>query len=270
MALTTRYRESVTTGLLIINADDWGQDRQTTDRILECAVRQRISTVSAMVFMEDSERAATLSREHGVYAGLHLNLTAPFSAKGCSQVLMEKQSEIIRWLRGHRFSRAFYHPGLRRAFEYVVRWQLDEFQRLYGAPATRIDGHHHAHLSPNVLLPKLLPTGTTVRRNFSFRAGEKSVINRLYRSAVDRILARRHVLADYFFSVAPLEPVTRLQEIFSLAHRFTVELETHPAVPEEYDFLTGSGMPDLMKNVRMALPSPAGSNSAHFCQDGGR
>jgi predicted glycoside hydrolase/deacetylase ChbG (UPF0249 family) len=217
-----------------------------------------------MVFMDDSQRAAELSREYGVYAGLHLNLTSVFSAKDCSPVLREKQREIMERLRRHRFSRALFHPGLRRAFEYVVRSQLDEFQRLYGAPATRIDGHHHVHLSPNVMLAKLLPTGTTVRRNFSFRRGEKSAINRLYRSAVDRVLARRHVLADYFFSLAPLEPVTRLQEIFSLANRFSVEVETHPAIPEEYDFLTGSSMPDLIKNVRMALPPPAGSSVANF------
>jgi hypothetical protein len=32
-----------------------------------------------MVFMEDSERAAARTREHGIEAGLHLNFTMPFS-----------------------------------------------------------------------------------------------------------------------------------------------------------------------------------------------
>ena len=40
-------------GLLILNADDWGRDRLTTDRILDCCLLEAVSSVSAMVFMED-------------------------------------------------------------------------------------------------------------------------------------------------------------------------------------------------------------------------
>jgi predicted glycoside hydrolase/deacetylase ChbG (UPF0249 family) len=46
--------------MLIVNADDWGRNRDATDRSLECHRNGRITTVSAMVFMEDSERAADL------------------------------------------------------------------------------------------------------------------------------------------------------------------------------------------------------------------
>ena len=53
-------------GRLIVNADDWGRDPRTTGRILDCALRGAVSSVSAMVFMEDSERAATLARERGI------------------------------------------------------------------------------------------------------------------------------------------------------------------------------------------------------------
>src|SRR5713226_8748086 len=45
-------------GILIINADDWGQDHETTERISDCIVCRSVSSASAMVFMEDSERAA--------------------------------------------------------------------------------------------------------------------------------------------------------------------------------------------------------------------
>jgi predicted glycoside hydrolase/deacetylase ChbG (UPF0249 family) len=248
------------TGLLVINADDWGLDRQTTDRILACALRQRISSASAMVFMEDSERAAELGRDSGITTGLHLNFTTPFSSRGCSTVLVEQQREIVAALRRSRFSGALFHPGLRRSFEYVVAAQLEEFERLYGAPAARLDGHHHMHLCPNVLWAGLLPEGATVRRSFSFLRGEKSALNRLYRSVVSRILARRHVITDYFFSLAPLEPLTRVQHIFSLASTFTVEVETHPAVMAEYDFLMADDMLRLTKDIHLALPKQAGSS----------
>jgi predicted glycoside hydrolase/deacetylase ChbG (UPF0249 family) len=68
----------VSSGALIINADDWGRSRETTDRTLECWERGSISSVSAMVFMEDSVRAAALARERGIDTGLHLNFTTPF------------------------------------------------------------------------------------------------------------------------------------------------------------------------------------------------
>src|SRR5437762_3797838 len=54
------------TGLLIVNADDWGRDLYTTGRILDCCARGVVSSVSAMVFMEDSERAAAMALQLGI------------------------------------------------------------------------------------------------------------------------------------------------------------------------------------------------------------
>jgi hypothetical protein len=224
-------------GLLIVNADDWGRDRDTTDRTFECFLHGSISSVSAMVFMEDSERAAAMARERRIDVGLHLNFTTPFSARNSPARLVQGQGELAAYLRRHRFASVVYHPGLRRCFEYVMAAQLEEFGRLYGAAPGRFDGHHHMHLCANVLLGRLLPPGTIVRRNFSFQRGEKSFGNRLYRKAVDRLLARRHRLADFFFSLPPFDPPSRLQRISSLARDFVVEVETHPLRPEEYRFL---------------------------------
>ena len=244
-------------GRLILNADDWGRDPRTTRRILDCALRGAVSSVSAMVFMEDSERAATLARERGIDAGLHLNFTTSFSAEGCPAGLAERQEELRRYLLRHRLAQVVFHPGLIRSFEYVVAAQLDEFRRLYGGDPDRLDGHHHMHLCANVLLGGLLPPGTLVRRNFSFQPGEKSLWNRLYRKAVDRMLARRHRLLDFFFSLAPLELPSRLQRIFSLARQFVVEVETHPVNPEEYRFLADGEIFRLAGDVRIAPPSAA-------------
>ncbi|MGH9398426.1 MAG: ChbG/HpnK family deacetylase [Terriglobia bacterium] len=225
------------TGALIVNADDWGRDNETTDLTLECVLRGSVSSVSAMVFMEGSERAAVIARENGIDAGLHLNFTAPFSALHCPARLVEHQYRIANRLLRHRLAQALFYPTLMRSFEYVVSAQLDEFCRLYGAPPERLDGHHHMHLCANVFLGSLLPRGAVVRRNFSFEPGEKGFVNRLYRQVVDRMLARRHRLTDFFFSLNPLEPPGRLQRIFALARRFVVEVETHPVNPEEYRFL---------------------------------
>jgi hypothetical protein len=226
-------------GVLILNADDWGRDEETTGRILDCLLCGALSSTSAMVYMEDSERAAAIARDRNLDAGLHLNFTTPLTAPGCPERLVNHHQRVSRFLSRNRLAQAVYHPGLAGSFEYLVKRQLEEFARLYGAEPERIDGHHHMHLCANVLLASLLPAGTIVRRSFSFSPGEKSWGNRLYRRGIDRILARRHRVGDFFFSLPPLEPASRLAGIFSAARQSVVEVETHPVCPAEYRFLTG-------------------------------
>jgi chitin disaccharide deacetylase len=236
-------------GALIINADDWGRDRENTDCIHDCIRGGTVSSVSAMVFMEDSQRAADLALEHGIDAGLHLNLTSGLT--GCSPQLAGAQGKIARHLLKHRLSQVIYHPGLVRAFEFVVKAQLDEFQRLFGGSPKRIDGHHHMHLCTNMLVADLLPRGVIVRRNFSFERGEKGFHNRLYRKLVDRVLGRRYRIADFLFSLAPID-LTRLPRIASLAENQIVELETHPVKPAEHKFLAGGEIFRHLGSVRIA------------------
>jgi hypothetical protein len=245
-------------GRLIVNADDWGRTRDTTDRIADCIGHGTVSSTSAMVFMEDSQRAADMARERRVDVGLHLNFTTAFSAPQCPPALALRQQNLSRRLLRNRFAQVVFYPGLRSSFEYVVEAQIEEFRRLYGVFPGRIDGHHHMHLCANVLWAKLLPAGVLARRSFSFQPGERGLANRLYRKAVDRKLARRHRLVDFLFSLPPLEP-GRLRSIFALARASVVELETHPVNPEEYRFLCGGEirrqLGDLAIASRFTLPA---------------
>jgi YdjC-like protein/Glycosyl transferase family 2 len=239
-------------GRLIVNADDWGRDRQTTDRILECTEFGTVSAVSAMVYMEDSERAAAIAKTAGIDAGLHLNFTEPFSASNCPAPLLDRQRELGRCLLRHPLARILYYSSLASTFKYVVAAQIDEYRRLYECDPQRIDGHHHLHLCTNVLLDELLPEGTLVRRNFSFLPGQKSLVNRLYRKVVDRRLTGRHRLVDGLYNLSPLEPIDRLQRIFSLARMSVVELEAHPANPAEHRFLTSGRMLRLLGGLKIS------------------
>ena len=225
-------------GALIINADDWGLDRETTDRIRECAAKHVISSASGMVFMADSERAAALAREQSIDIGLHLNLTQEFSGQNVSAQLREHHKRVASFLIRHRLAQIVYHPGLAGSFKYVVSAQLEEFHRIYGEAPRRIDGHHHMHLCANVLFANLLPAGTIARRSFSFTASEKGLVNRMYRGLVDIVLARRHDISDFFYSLIPIDAPGRLARILGLARDFVVEVETHPAQPNEHAFLT--------------------------------
>ncbi|PYU29138.1 MAG: hypothetical protein DMG32_00740 [Acidobacteria bacterium] len=247
-------KEAHRAGLLIVNADDWGRDPYTTDRILDCSARGVVSSVSAMVFMEDSERAAAMAVQLGIDAGLHLNFTTEFSSPHCPARLIEHQRKLARYLSRHPFARAVFHPGLVRSFEYVVAAQIDEFCRLYKKSPARLDGHHHMHLCTNVLFGSFLPKGTIVRRHFSYERGEKTVRNRIFRKFTSVMLLRRHRIVDFFFSLPPLEPANRLQWIFSLARQSVVEIETHPVNPDEYRFL----MEGEILRLTIGLPITSG------------
>src|SRR5215510_10131382 len=104
--------------MLIINADDLGRSAIETDAILKCHRESRVTSTSAMVFMEDSERAAELAIENALDIGLHLNFSQEFTSIQGSNRLLEYHTRIIRFLRHNRYSQLLYNPFLRKAFSY--------------------------------------------------------------------------------------------------------------------------------------------------------
>jgi hypothetical protein len=152
----------------------------------------------------------------------------------------------------HRYSRVLYLPMLSASFEYVVASQLEEYERLYGHAPLRIDGHHHMHLCANVLYGKLLPAGIIARRNLSFRPGEQGFVDHSYKQWIDQVLVRRHRVTDYFFRIPPIEPRSRMVEIFALASQHSVEVETHPVDDEDYEFLMEGEMVRCLGDLEVA------------------
>ena len=102
----------LTEPMLIITADDYGKNRNTTDNILECFARERITSASAMVFMEDSERAASLALRNSLEVGLHLNFTLPFSASNIPPKLREHQNRLVSYLTKHKMFQVIYNPRI--------------------------------------------------------------------------------------------------------------------------------------------------------------
>jgi Uncharacterized protein conserved in bacteria len=236
--------------MLAINADDFGRNRLATDRILVCHVEKRITSASAMVFMEDSERAAILAKDWQVDVGLHINFTESFTGPSVPQWLRRDHERICRFLRVNKYALLIYNPFLRNAFRAVFEAQLEEFARLYGRTASRFDGHQHMHLSSNMILDRLLPVGAKVRRSFSFCSGEKGFLNRFYRAAIDRHLATRHRITDFFFALSQHLPISRFRRLVELARTSDVEVMTHPGVILEYETLVSAGFANAVLQVR--------------------
>jgi chitin disaccharide deacetylase len=238
--------------VLIINADDWGRSVAETDAALRCFRERRITSVSAMVFMQDSERAAKLAKDYELDdVGLHLNFSEEFTDKSCSATLEEDHGRIIRFLKRNKYAQLLYEPFLRKAFAYCYQAQAEEFVRLFGKQPSHIDGHHHMHLCANVLLSNMIPAGTRLRRNFSFWPGEKSMLNRAYRWLVDRWLARRYKLTDYFFDLTQCIEENKLGRVASLAKSSNVELMTHPIVNGEEEYLMSDEFRELLQRLEI-------------------
>ena len=223
--------------MIIVNADDWGRSRPETNAALVCYREKRITSVTAMVFMEDSVRAADISKDTGIDVGLHLNLSQQFTGDSYTLLLRDYHDRVVRFFTLNKYSQLLYNPFLRQQIFYTYRAQVDEFQQLYGRDPSHINGHKHLHLCANMLLDRIIPAGKKVRRNFSFWPGEKGLLNRMYRRLVDLWLARRYQLTDYFFSLSQSLQSGSLGRAAELAKSSTVELMCHPSNTNEYLYL---------------------------------
>jgi predicted glycoside hydrolase/deacetylase ChbG (UPF0249 family) len=238
--------------MLIINADDWGRSSAETDAALKCYRERRITSVSAMVLMEDSERAAKLAKDYELDdVGLHLNFSEEFTDRSCSETLKEHHGRIIRFLKRNKYAQLLYNPFLGKAFAYCYHAQVEQFVRLFEKSPSHIDGHHHMHLCANLLLSKLIPTGMKLRRNFSFQPGEKSSLNRAYRALVDHWLSRKYRLADYFFDLSQSVREKKLDRVIALAKSNMVELMTHPIVEAEAEYLMSDEFSELLQRLEV-------------------
>ena len=232
--------------MIIVNADDWGRSREETDAALECYERGTITSVTAMVFMADSERAAQIALAKNIPVGLHLNFSEPFSGVIRDETLRRKHQRIVGFLTRSKYAHLLYNPFLRSAFRHAFSAQFDEFVRLYARLPSHFDGHRHMHNCTNMLIDRVIPQGSRVRRTFSFQPGEKSALNRSYRRMVDRRLASRYRIIDFFFALSQNLHLDGLRRIIGLATDGKVELMTHPIAPGEHHMLASNAFQDAL------------------------
>jgi predicted glycoside hydrolase/deacetylase ChbG (UPF0249 family) len=235
--------------VIIINADDFGRSEAETDAILECSEGGRITSATAMVFMKDSGRSASLARKVELDLGLHLNLSEPFTGADVPRQSRADHERVVRFLGAHKYALLLYNPLLRKPFASAYRGQIDEFTRIYGRTPSHVDGHHHKHLCQNVLLGGVIPAGESVRRDFSYWPGERSPLTRAYRRFIDRSLERKYIVTRYFFSLRECLATGGLPRVFRLARSSDVELMTHPSNQVEYDYLMSDRHEDALSQL---------------------
>lgn len=233
-------RAKDTAGLLIVNADDLGLDVRTTDAILSCYRAGRVTSASAMVWMADSRRAASLVGEHGIPVRLHLNLTEPFTDPLVPADVKQRQAEVAGYFRHSRLAYWISSPRHQSLIEHCIEDQLQAFTELYGEPPRELDGHNHVHTCLNVLLARSLRDVSAMRATFTFMPGEKSLAKRWVRAIANRILRRRFRSTRRFISLGNAEARVDCNDLagkVAQARITSVELMAHPGVEAEYVFL---------------------------------
>ena len=242
--------------MLIVNADDWGGWQTATNAAFSAVRAKSVTSVSAMVFMQDSERGALIAGECGVDVGLHLNFDLPFTGACVSSQLRRQHQRLVEFFRQRKLANVLYSPSLRDPFRQLFDAQREEFVRLYQREPTHYDGHHHRHLCANMLLDRIIPSQQRVRTTFSFGWREKPFWNVAYRRILDNFVRRCYVTTDRFFALSSSLPHSALMRVVELSRSENVELMTHPEAPGEKAFLTSAAFGEVFSDV------PLGSYSS--------
>lgn len=223
-------------GLLIVNADDFGGNRLATDRIARCFETGGLTSTSAMVYMCDSERAAQIARARNLPVGMHLNVTQAFEDPATPTAVRERQEHLVRYFARGRLRRFTFNPAVHACARLCIEDQLEEFRRLYGREPSHIDGHNHAHLSPSVFLA--LPKGMRARTRES---SGREHLGLFLRQLWHELIARRQTTTDYFFAIDRLGGAPTVRDIELLlapSSEASVEVMTHPDRDYDYRVLT--------------------------------
>jgi predicted glycoside hydrolase/deacetylase ChbG (UPF0249 family) len=254
-------------GLLIINADDWGGESSATDAILASFEAGGVSSTTAMVHMADSRRAAEIAIRHGFPVGLHLNLTLPFDEPTTPAPARQRQARVVELVAGTR-AHWSWRPGSEPLIRRCVADQLTEFERLYGRAPTHLDGHNHVHLSPNVLLAGILTSELPVRRAQNWPP--RTSLPGHLASAARAAWTARFRTTDVFTSIRAVHPRfggKGFEELLERSRAISVEIMTHPQWHDELELLSSpEWRPALsdyplgsFEDLATSEPAPAGA-----------
>jgi hypothetical protein len=237
-------------GLLIVNADDWGGSEATTDAILETFRAGRVTSTSAMVYMADSDRAAAVAEEARIPVGLHLNLTQPFSDPATPAPVLDRQRRLAGSLAGEgsdrqpgtaKLRRWLYDPLLRTEIDRAIADQIERFEALYARPPTHFDGHNYVDVCPNVFLSRSIPTGSKMRNSLNRFPLERTPMG-VIRACRQALRSKRFASTRYVLHVAELRlpPEGPTDPRLELARTVPVEVMGHPDDEAEHEILMSS------------------------------
>jgi chitin disaccharide deacetylase len=241
--------------ILIVNADDLGSTASATERILTCHREGAITSATAMVYMEDSDRAAGLAQEANVPVGLHINLTERFTARDVPRAVRDRQARIVDALGHSRTHKWLYDLRIKAEVDRSLRDQLTRFLELYGQPPTHFDSHHHLHSCPNIFLSRELPSGARIRNTMIWSRRRSGVVRRA-RQARQRLMERRLrspsaiVCLDVLVTQHRNSPHEVARAVLTALPTTSAEVMAHPGEPAEFAFLMSEPWSRILSSRR--------------------
>jgi predicted glycoside hydrolase/deacetylase ChbG (UPF0249 family) len=252
----TTFTPSPPRAMLIVNADDFGAGRNVTDPILDMLAAGAVSSTSAMVWMSDTARAASLACERELPVGLHLNFTFPFNAKTIPPPARERQQRLTEVF-GPESWREDGHEAKpdRQLLVDAIEDQLGSFYEKFGQP-THIDGHHHIHAHPAVLehLPRDLPIRPVLSVPARKNAG---------RERRNRQLRRRFLSPETCFAFEDVHPSLGGAglEALDYAYHHSLEIMVHPKQEAERAALMSASWRDALAALTVGSYADLASTS---------
>ena len=161
---------------VVINADDFGKDRVTTEAILQAFEMGAISQTTLMVNMPNADEAVRLAKEKGLgdRIGLHLNLVegSPLTdgLRAC-RLFCDESGKFVGGgvLRSRRLLLP-YRKEIAALIHAECQAQIDKYLA-YGLSLMHCDSHCHAHVRlpiARILFPLLEKAGIiSVRRTYN-------------------------------------------------------------------------------------------------------
>ena len=212
---------------LIINADDFGINAETTHAIMAAMDSGLCMDTTLLVNFENSEHAAKLaiSNNRKDHVGIHLNLTegCPLTSRIQNERLFCDQDGIFHYKKQKRILKL--STAEKKAVCEEITSQI-RLCRSFGIPISHADSHNHIHEEPGLflLLIGILKKEKVPYLRLTNNLGRVSLINRVYRHSCNYILHTKKLSGtNYFGSTSDFRnSMTKFQP------NAIVELMIHP------------------------------------------
>ncbi len=216
---------------VIVNADDFGMNRNVNDAIKVCFEEKLLTNTTLMVNMPFAEEAVQLALTEGFHesVGIHLNLTS-------GMPLTDRIKKQKRFCRKDGTFNAFFQKHLRtRLFitkeeSECVREEAEAQIRKYlsfGLPEKHLDSHHHVHTDLSVwkvLYPLLLKYDFRSVRLSRNLFKKTAPLNAVYKKYYNSLLFRSKLITtDYFGSYKDMKNMKS-----TIINGEVIELMLHP------------------------------------------
>jgi predicted glycoside hydrolase/deacetylase ChbG (UPF0249 family) len=238
--------------LLIVNADDFGRSAAATNETLQAFRAGRITSATAMVYMEDSDRGAASALEAGLPTGLHINLTDPFTDPRAPTAVKSRHLRACGHFAGARFRARSWtlDPTIRGDVEAAVGDQLHRFFELFGRAPSHLDGHKHVHVCPNVALSDVLRPVSRRRNALWSWPGTRTAMGAM-RAARRAFTYRAFLTTRDLISIHELfEPdAVGSERRLRAALGSSVEVMAHPGFPHEREALMSERWERLLAGI---------------------